>query len=63
MKKALITGITGQDELYLPETIKKNVGYKVEIKFNLRKPDGTSRKFLDSQRINNLDFKVDISLK
>ena len=31
--------------------------------FDITKPDGTSRKFLDSKKINNFGFKPSISLK
>jgi GDP-L-fucose synthase len=44
-------------------TIKEFVGFKGEIYFDLSKPDGNSRKLLDSKRINNIDFKPQITLK
>ena len=47
----------------LVEIIKEVVGYEGLIKFDSTKPDGTSRKFLDSKRISNLGFKPEISLK
>mgnify|MGYP001265272603 CR=1 FL=1 len=47
----------------LAETIKEIVGFKGEINFDLTKPDGSYRKFLDSKRIDNLGFKPEISLK
>mgnify|MGYP000854011224 FL=1 len=47
----------------LAEIIKEVVGFKGEINFDLTKPDGSPRKFLDSKRINNLGFKPEISLK
>ena len=47
----------------LAETIKEVVGFKGEINFDLTKPDGSPRKFLDSKRINSLGFKPEISLK
>jgi GDP-L-fucose synthase len=47
----------------LAETIKEVVGFKGEINFDTRKPDGIPRKFLNSKRINNLGFKPEISLK
>jgi len=47
----------------LAETIKEVVGFKGKINFNSSKPDGVSRKFLDSERINNLGFKPETSLK
>ena len=47
----------------LAETIKEVVDFKGEINFDLTKPDGSLRKFLDSKRINILGFKPEISLK
>ena len=47
----------------LAETIKEVVDFKGEINFDLTKPDGSPRKFLDSKRINNLGFKPKVNLK
>ena len=47
----------------LAETIKEVVGFKGEINFDSTKPDGSTRKFLDSERIKNLGFKPEINLK
>lgn len=47
----------------LAKNIKDVVGYKGEIKFDLTKPDGVSRKFLDITKIKKLGFKTKISLK
>jgi len=47
----------------LAEVIREVVGFKGEINFDITKPDGISRKLLDSQLINNLGFKPKISLK
>ena len=47
----------------LSETIKEVVDFKGKINFDLTKPDGSPRKFLDSKRINSLGFKPEISLK
>ncbi len=47
----------------LTEMIKDVVGYEGEINFDPTKPDGSLRKLLDSERINNLNFKPEISLK
>jgi len=47
----------------LAETIKEVVGFKGEINFDPTKPDGSTRKFLDSERIKNLGFKPEINLK
>ncbi len=47
----------------LAETIKEIVDFKGEIKFDPTKPDGTPRKFLESERMDNLGFKPEVSLK
>jgi GDP-L-fucose synthase len=47
----------------LAETIKLVVGFKGKIKFDPSKSDGSLKKLLDSQRINNLGFKPMTSLK
>ena len=47
----------------LAEIIKEVVDFKGKINYDLTKPDGSPRKFLDSKRINNLGFKPEISLK
>ena len=47
----------------LAEIIKEVVDFKGEIKFDSTKPDGSPRKFLDSRKINSLDFKTKTSLK
>ena len=47
----------------LVETIKEVVGFKKKIKLDSSKPDGASKKFLDSESINNLGFKSEKSLK
>ena len=47
----------------LAELIKEVTEYKGSINFDSSKPDGTFRKFLDSQLINKLGFKSEISLK
>ena len=47
----------------LAETIKKVVGFRGKIKFDPSKPDGAFRKLLYSERINNLGFKPQTSLK
>ena len=47
----------------LVEIIKEVVGFKGEIYFDKTKPDGIPRKFLDSKRINTLNFKPKINLK
>ena len=47
----------------LAETIKEVVDFKGKIYFDPTKPDGISRKLLDSKLINSLGFKPEISLK
>jgi len=47
----------------LAEIIKEVVDFKGGIKFDSTKPDGSPRKFLDSRKINSLDFKIKTSLK
>lgn len=39
------------------------VGYEGEIDFDLCKPDGISRKLMDSQRLNNLGWQSEVRLK
>ena len=46
----------------LARIIKTVVGYRGKIKYDLTKPDGSPRKFIDSSRINNLGWKPKISL-
>jgi len=43
--------------------IKDVVGFKGNINFDPTKPDGVSRKFLDSKKINGFGFIPDVSLK
>ena len=47
----------------LAKIIKEIVGYIGEIEFDLEKPDGMKRKFLDSKKINNLGWKKEVSLR
>ena len=47
----------------LSKIIKEMIGYKGQIEFDTNKPDGMSRKLLDSQRINYLGWKPEVSLK
>ena len=47
----------------LSELIKEVVEYKGEIRFDQDKPDGSPRKFIDSQRLNSLGWKPKFSLK
>ena len=43
--------------------IGQTVGYKGEIKFDTRKPDGTPRKLMDSSRLNALGWQAHITLE
>ena len=47
----------------LAEIIKEVLGFKGGINFDPTKPDGISKKLLDSKLINSLGFKPEISLK
>ena len=47
----------------LAEIIKEVLGFKGGINFDPTKPDGISKKLLDSSLINSLGFKPEISLK
>jgi GDP-L-fucose synthase len=47
----------------LAETIKEVIDFKGKINFDSNKPDGSSRKLLNSERINKLGFKTKIDLK
>ena len=43
--------------------IQKTTGYTGELKYDLSKPDGTPRKLLDVNLLNNLGWKHKISLE
>lgn len=47
----------------LAETIKEVINFKGTINFDPGKPNGSSRKLLNSQRINKLGFKPKVGLK
>ena len=47
----------------LANTIKEVVGYTGQLLFDAAQPDGTPRKLLNSQKINNLGWKSKIGLK
>ena len=47
----------------LAETIKEVIDFKGTINFDPSKPDGSTRKLLNSERINKLGFKPKIDLK
>ena len=59
-KKLAIIGGYWADFVY-DENIK--IGFKGEIIFDPSKPDGTTRKLLDSKLINSLGFKPKVNLK
>ncbi|CAM8367570.1 WcaG Nucleoside-diphosphate-sugar epimerases [Candidatus Methylopumilus planktonicus] len=48
---------------YLANAISEAVGYSGEIKFDASKPDGTSRKLIDSERLNSLGWKPQVDFK
>ena len=48
--------------LNLAKTIAKVIGFKGKFIFDTSKPDGTSRKFINSKKINSLGWKSKISL-
>ena len=47
----------------LAAAICETVGYSGEVKFDTTKPDGVSRKLLDSKTINLLGWKPQVNLK
>ncbi len=47
----------------LAETMKEVVGFKGELVFDTSKPDGTPRRYLDTERINSLGWNPRTSLK
>lgn len=47
----------------LAKTVSDVVGYLGEIKFDIRKPDGTPRKLMDSSRLNSLGWRPQANLK
>ena len=47
----------------LAKNIKKIVGFKGKIEYDFTKPDGTTRKLLDSMRMKYFGFKPKVSLK
>lgn len=47
----------------LANAISETVGYSGEIKFDTSKPDGVSRKLLDSKKLNLLGWKPQVNLK
>jgi GDP-L-fucose synthase len=49
--------------LELAEAIKKTVGFQGELKFDISKPDGTPRRYLDVTKLNNLGWKSKILLE
>lgn len=63
-KFSLINAGSGSDLTVskLAELIKNIVGYKGKIEYDLTKPDGSPRKFIDSTRLNKLGWKPKVSL-
>jgi len=47
----------------LAETIQKVIGFRGEINFDTRKPDGTPRKLMDSERLKNLGWQATVNLE
>ncbi|MDD5247867.1 MAG: GDP-L-fucose synthase [Rhodocyclaceae bacterium] len=47
----------------LAEAIGKTIGYQGEIRFDPSKPDGTSRKLMDSTRLNALGWQAKVGLE
>lgn len=47
----------------LAQTVGQVVGYKGEIVFDVNKPDGTPRKWMDSSRLNALGWKPQVNLQ
>ena len=64
-KSEIINIGTGEDVTVkeLAETVKEEVGYAGEIRFDKTKPDGTPRKLLDVSRINSLGWKAKMPLR
>ncbi len=46
----------------LAESVKEVVGYRGELKFDASKPDGTPRKLLDVNKLNNIGWQARIQL-
>ena len=46
----------------LAQAISKTVGYQGEIKFDITKPNGSPRKFIDSSRLNSLGWEALVPL-
>ena len=47
----------------LAQIIKEVVGYNGKIDFDLTKPDGNPRKFLNSQKLKKFGFKIEVNLR
>ena len=62
MKKALITGVTGQDGSYLSEFLLEK-GYEGEIKWDTTRPNGTPRKLLDVSKATALGWTYKTELE
>jgi GDP-L-fucose synthase len=47
----------------LAQAVGQAVGYQGEITFDITKPDGTPRKWMDSSRLNNLGWQAKVNLQ
>ena len=47
----------------LAETVSKTVGFKGAIEFDRSKPDGSPRKWMDSNKLNSLGWKAHVGLE
>jgi GDP-L-fucose synthase len=56
---------TGKDVTIrkMAETMKQVVGYKGEITFDTKKPDGAPRKLIDVSRLSNMGWEYSVDLK
>ena len=63
MKRALITGITGQDLSYPAQLIARMTGFEEQITKDPTKPDGTIRKLMEVGRLSKMGWRAQIELK
>ena len=47
----------------LAMAVRKTVGFQGEIEFDVSKPDGSPRKWMDSRRLNTLGWQAHVSLE
>jgi GDP-L-fucose synthase len=64
-ERSLVNIGTGEDLTIreLAETIKEVVGFEGDLVFDSSKPDGTPRKLMDVNKLNNLGWKYKVQLK